>query len=76
MGWFPKKGKRESVLVALSLGSRKCKECDTFSLGLKDRSLTEITCKHCDGLWTIAEDGYSLEREDFSNIKPHYLEMD
>tara|TARA_R110000824_G_scaffold311640_1_gene498780 strand:- start:972 stop:1202 length:231 start_codon:yes stop_codon:yes gene_type:complete len=76
MSWIPKKGKRERVLIALSLGSRKCKECDSWSLTLKDKSLTEVNCKHCNGSWVIADDGYSLERVDYTNVKPHYLEMD
>ena len=38
--------------------------------------MSQVSCMHCKGVWTVKEDGYSLEREIYDNIKPHYLEMD
>jgi len=67
------KSKRERLLESLSLGCRKCVECDTFSLHLDEHSTTNVTCSHCKGKWTANEDK-TLTRQTFDNVKPLYLE--
>ena len=60
---------------SLSLGSRKCPECEEFGiLYLKERRPPLISCLHCEGEWSLKKDHYTLQRERFDNIKPHYLE--
>ena len=67
--------KRDRLLEGLSLGSRKCPECNTFgTFHLLERSPVLISCFHCKGEWTLKKDGYSLERERYDNITPGYIE--
>jgi len=66
--------KRDRLLESLSLGSRFCPECRTVSLSLAERKPVTITCEHCEGEWAIKSDGWTLDRIDYSNIKPLYLE--
>ena len=76
MGSFysrPRK-KRERFLESLSLGSRKCNECDSYSLTIEEDSFSEVTCIHCKGTWSVGQDKYTLTRQTFNNIKPLYLE--
>ena len=73
--YYRTKNKRERLLDSLSLGSRKCLECDIWgSLYLKERSLDSVSCYHCEGKWSVGEDKYTLTRQTFDNIKPLYLE--
>lgn len=66
--------RRERFLNNLSLGSRFCPECRKVSMYVANRKPLRITCKHCKGEWGIKEDGYTLDRMDYSNIRPLYLE--
>ena len=67
----------DRFLENLSLGARKCPECDIFgSLYLFAKKPPIVSCMHCDGEWSLKEDNYSLRRERWDNIKPHYLEME
>ena len=71
---YPRKGKRERLLESLSLGSRKCDECDSFSLCLDLGNSSIVTCKHCKGEWSVSKDKKTLVRQTFDNIKPLYME--
>jgi len=66
--------KRDRFLENLSLGSRFCPECKVVSLTLAGKKPVLISCKHCNGEWTVKLDGWTLDRIDYSNIKPLYLE--
>ena len=68
-------GKRDRLLESLSLGSRKCPECQIWgSLLLEEREPVKVSCLHCDGEWSLKDDGHSLSRERWDNITPHYIE--
>ena len=67
--------RRDKLIEDLSLGNRSCFECNTFSLHLVRRKPALVSCSHCKGEWSIKADKYSLQRERWDNIKPHYLEM-
>jgi len=41
---------------------------------LAERKPILITCEHCHGEWGVKNDGFTLDRKDYSNIKPLYLE--
>ena len=75
MGRFNYKtlNKRERLVESLSLGFRRCGECDTVSLTLDDLSNTKVSCTHCKGEWLVNDDK-SLTRQTFDNVKPLYLE--
>lgn len=71
---YPRKQMRERLLDSLSLGSRKCDECNAFSLCLDLGNSRLVTCKHCKGEWQVLEDKKTLLRLTFDNIKPLYME--
>lgn len=65
----------DRFLENLSLGSRKCPECNTFgTLYAKERHPILASCYHCEGEWSLKEDKYTLRRERYDNITPDYLE--
>ena len=67
--------KRDRLLEGLSLGSRKCPECQVYgSFFLSERKPVTISCIHCNGEWSLKDDGYSLRRERWDNITPHHIE--
>jgi|TARA_R100000656_G_scaffold82084_1_gene60084 hypothetical protein len=66
--------KRDRLLESLSLGGRFCPECKVGGLMLAERKPILITCEHCHGEWGVKNDGFTLDRKDYSNIKPLYLE--
>lgn len=67
--------KRDRLLESLSLGSRKCPECNVFgTFYLVEREPVLISCQHCEGEWSLKEDKYTLRRERWDNITPHHIE--
>jgi|TARA_R100000501_G_C2612960_1_gene107085 uncharacterized protein (DUF983 family) len=68
------RGKRDRLLENLSLGSRLCPECRVGSLYLAERKPILVSCQHCNGEWGLKEDNFSLQRINFANITPLYLE--
>jgi len=58
----------------LSLGSRSCPECKVFSLYVESKKEKRIGCKHCLGEWSLKEDGFSLRRERWDNVRPWHLD--
>lgn len=72
MGYYMR---RDRFHESLSLGARKCPECKTFgTLYLKEKKPPLVSCFQCEGEWSLKDDNYSLRRERFDNITPHYLE--
>ena len=52
--------KRDRLLESLSLGSRKCPECNVFgTFYLVEREPVLISCQHCEGEWSLKEDKYT-----------------
>jgi hypothetical protein len=67
--------RRDRFVESLSLGARKCPECQTFgTLYIIERKPVLISCLHCEGEWSLKSDNYTLRRERFDNITPGYLD--
>jgi transposase-like protein len=64
----------DRFIANLSLGSRNCPECKVVSLHVLSKKEKRIECRHCKGEWTLKEDGYSLRRERWDNVRPVYLD--
>ena len=65
----------DKFLENLSLGSRKCPECNIFGvLYAKERHPILVSCLHCEGEWSLKADNDTLRRERYDNITPDYLE--